>query len=371
MKRFTLPLIFFGILFTLFSPVLFIQKWTNIDFTNTGQIGDTIGGITAPVIGILSILLLYYTLWEQICFNKKQKEISIDEQFKSTFFNLLQVQRDILGKISGKFSYLGVCTYEEYPQYNKDIIIEKEHKTWATIKNMKDVDDIIYGIEFFKEAKYQLKLIYDVLDSDIYYCKYDSRQAYEDEVETQSTIYRGLNIPREIEDEQNERIFSMRRPYQLAYTSDKYNITEKIYKKYKDLPLEKKIGLGYAYFFNKYENVGYYFRHLYRILKFINMNEEDKLSKLNLRDKEYKKEKQQIYEQYKQYAQFIQAQMSTDELLLLFYNSFAFPKAQNLIIHYGLLENLTIQNLINKMHNCVSELNLKDKTNLFLDLIKK
>lgn len=82
-------------------------------------------------------------------------------------------------------------------------------------------------------------------------------------------------------------------------------------------------------------------------------------------------EKNKIHSQFRQYAQFIQAQMSTDELLLLFYNSFTFEKAQKLIRHYDLLENLTIQNLIKKEHNCKSELKMKDKTNLFLDMIKK
>ena len=42
----------------------------NTDFTNTGQIGDTIGGITAPIIGLISIILLYKTLKEQQKFNR-------------------------------------------------------------------------------------------------------------------------------------------------------------------------------------------------------------------------------------------------------------------------------------------------------------
>eukprot|EP00825_Cyclidium_porcatum_P020545 TRINITY_DN23239_c0_g1_i1.p1 TRINITY_DN23239_c0_g1~~TRINITY_DN23239_c0_g1_i1.p1 ORF type:complete len:253 (+),score=43.16 TRINITY_DN23239_c0_g1_i1:167-925(+) len=241
--------------------------------------------------------------------------------------------------------------------------------TWATIKNVKDGDDTKQGLDFFKEAKYQLKLIYEVLDSDTYYNNYDQREAYDAENELQNSTITSENTPPDIEEEQHEKILKVRKPYLIAYTSDKYKISETIHEKYQKLPQEKKIGLGYAYFFNKYENVGYYFRHLYRILRFININEEDKLSKL--RNVGSKTEKQLIHEQYKQYAQFIQAQMSTDELLLLFYNSFAFPKAQNLIIHYGLLENLTIQNLINKKHNCVLKLKLKDKTNLFLELIKE
>ena len=56
------------------APVLFTQpaKYSCFDFSSTGQIGDTIGGITAPIIGVVSILLLYLTLKGQLDFNKSQ-----------------------------------------------------------------------------------------------------------------------------------------------------------------------------------------------------------------------------------------------------------------------------------------------------------
>ena len=169
-------LIIIGILFALSAPILFTQKWSNIDFMETGQIGDTIGGTTAPIIGLLSVLLLFYTLWEQIEFNKKQKEISIDEQFKSTFFNLLQTQRDILERVSGKFTRLGLFVYEEYPQHNNDIKIMKGNKGWATVKN-KPIDVESRGLEFFKLAKEQLQLIFYSLDSKEYCLLYTSDAA--------------------------------------------------------------------------------------------------------------------------------------------------------------------------------------------------
>lgn len=55
------------VLFVLVAPVLFTREsfLTNFDFTQTGQIGDTIGGITAPIIGILNAVLLYITLRRQ------------------------------------------------------------------------------------------------------------------------------------------------------------------------------------------------------------------------------------------------------------------------------------------------------------------
>jgi hypothetical protein len=47
-------------------PILLTQKFYGIfSFMETGPIGDTIGGITAPVIGLLNAVLLYVTLKRQ------------------------------------------------------------------------------------------------------------------------------------------------------------------------------------------------------------------------------------------------------------------------------------------------------------------
>lgn len=54
-------LIFFAVL--LFTrPALL----TLFDYSQTGQIGDTIGGIASPIIGILGAMLVYLSFQEQI-----------------------------------------------------------------------------------------------------------------------------------------------------------------------------------------------------------------------------------------------------------------------------------------------------------------
>jgi hypothetical protein len=375
MKINVIIFIIVGILFTLIAPFIFTRTGLAvIDFRETGQIGDTIGGTTAPIIGILSVILLFYTLWEQISFNKKQKDISTNEQFKTTFFNLLQVQREILEKITGDFSYLGNFVYEEYPDINNKIKITRKDKDTnvdkeiATINNQSNIRER-RGIHFFKSAKYQLMLIFDSLDSDGYTNNYIVEEAYDAEFNLQNEIYTGSNIPPELEEEQNDLIHKTRKPFRNAYINDKYSINISAHNTYKRLPLDKQIGFGYAYFFYKYEVVGYYFRHLYNILKFIKTNEDTKINSLGAKEPEERKRK--IHEEYKQYAQFIQAQMSIDELLILFYECFSFPKMKQLVIHYNLLENLTIQNLIKKEHNCEPKMRLKNKNDLFTDMVKR
>lgn len=66
-------------------------------------IGDTLGGITAPFIGFINIILLIWTLQKQIDFNKKQLTVQKNEQFKAAFFQMLQTQRELLHDVKGSF----------------------------------------------------------------------------------------------------------------------------------------------------------------------------------------------------------------------------------------------------------------------------
>jgi hypothetical protein len=65
---------------------VFISSSNIKDFTITGNIGDTIGGITAPVVGLLGTILVYFALLAQIDANK-QIQFQIALQQKSDYEN--------------------------------------------------------------------------------------------------------------------------------------------------------------------------------------------------------------------------------------------------------------------------------------------
>lgn len=111
----------------------------------------------------------------------------------------------------------------------------------------------------------------------------------------------------------------------------------------------------YDKFFSKRENCGYYFRHLYRILFFIENTEKEEIIKTGIMETET------IKKHFQEYAQFVQAQMSTDEMLMVFYNCFSFPNLKRLVVKYGILENLTIENLIKPEHYCNPEFKMKHR----------
>lgn len=338
-----------AVVFTIVAPFLFTRDFGWESFEDTGQIGDTIGGITAPIIGILSIYLLYRTLKEQNEFNQKQSIIAHNEQFKSTFFLLLQEQRDIMYKLQGKFDYLK----------STDV---------GQVENKQ-----VSGHQFFDYARKQLNLIFFSLKSSSYYGEYDDDHALATEQEIRSDFEKESALfapgaPKEELDSFLKCVDDKREIIRCSYINTKYHISESVYSQYQLHKTEQKIKLGYALFYEQYENVGYYFRHLYQILKFINKSENEEVSMLKSSVKG-KKTETEIRDKYKQYAQFIQAQMTINELYLLFYDSFLYPKMQELIIYYEILENLTIDNLADLSHNCIEGLRMKKKKDLFEGLI--
>lgn len=68
------------IIFSFFAPALFVSKAVSpdLDFSQTGPIGDTIGGIMNPFIALVGILLTFLAFYMQIKANQIQKQLFLD-----------------------------------------------------------------------------------------------------------------------------------------------------------------------------------------------------------------------------------------------------------------------------------------------------
>src|SRR5687767_386689 len=88
-------LVFFfcvGIILTL--PWVFTHWQSVLDFTATGQIGDTIGGLTAPFVAILAALLTFIAFWVQYRANEDQKDQLNRQSFESIFFEMIRLHTE-------------------------------------------------------------------------------------------------------------------------------------------------------------------------------------------------------------------------------------------------------------------------------------
>jgi len=89
----------YGLLFLLaiiIGPIIFTQDWSSIDFSNTGEIGDTIGGITAPIIGFVSAVLVYLAFDAQVKANNRiQDQIELEQRRRREDIVLREVEESI------------------------------------------------------------------------------------------------------------------------------------------------------------------------------------------------------------------------------------------------------------------------------------
>lgn len=69
-----------GVTALIFAPTLISQIHTGIDFSKTGQIGDTIGGITTPILTLIGSFLVYYSFRQQLIANRIQLDALMEER---------------------------------------------------------------------------------------------------------------------------------------------------------------------------------------------------------------------------------------------------------------------------------------------------
>jgi hypothetical protein len=81
-----------GIVLIFLSVYLFTRPafFTSFDLSETGQIGDTIGGITAPIINLIGAVLVYFSFQAQLDANKIQSVALSDEKERLKKENVYQ-----------------------------------------------------------------------------------------------------------------------------------------------------------------------------------------------------------------------------------------------------------------------------------------
>ncbi|MBN7816924.1 putative phage abortive infection protein [Algoriphagus pacificus] len=279
-----------------------VSNGTTIDISSTGATGDFIGGIVGTIWSLAGVLLFFLALRLQskelslqIQELKETKNVFVTQQFENTFFNLLKVQQDIRHGLLQSFSNL------EEPNYDS------------------------LELDFFEALENDLKSVYKKITKII-------------SQKNRSNSYVVQNIQKLMESEEVDRI--------------EYVDSE-----------EKRARMAYYIVFNNYHNqLGHYFRHLYHILDFIDQKEEMEVvsealstfkgdyegAKIKIDGKST--EGEHIKKRYRKFINLIQAQMSSTELLLLFYNGICFPKMKRLIMKYDFLENLSENDLLNIDH---------------------
>lgn len=139
--------LFIGILLIFICPIILTRNSWWFSFSETGQIGDTIGGITAPIIGLLGAYLVYLALMSQVKANQiiqqqinNQKE---EDSVKQAIANLYEHYKILREEIVG-FEHVN-----EFRQESEDIVASTNSAEFQVYRGTMGI--FKYLVEFNKQ----------------------------------------------------------------------------------------------------------------------------------------------------------------------------------------------------------------------------
>lgn len=362
-KIFAYILIFLGIIilgcyiYTMYiSEYTILERLNNKDVEITGQFGDFFGGVIGSLWTLAGVFLYFSALkvqQEQLKAQKaemKQNETLLSQQqFENTFFGLLQTQKELKKDL--------YC--------NIQIIKPTDHRNNYTFES------IGYDSKhFFQYIVQELKYLYLIYKREKF-CSWDNNESQRliDDFNNYAEYCKEQEEPFNYSQEFNKVFHELK----LSYLTSLYQIKEKTITLAKNKDTEELLCCSiYGHILLTYqEQLGHYFRHLYNIVKFLDIEKEKNLAEIKNKDNE-EKEKEFINKRFANYFSFIHSILSTPELTILYYNSMLFPKARKLYVKYGMFNNLLKENLINQEHSTLIEgANLKEKKELFQEIIDR
>ncbi len=100
-KKFWLSTLIYLILCALVCvlPIVLTQCDSIVDFTETGQIGDTIGGVIGPFIAMIAAYLTFIAFWIQYQANVQQRNDIAMERFNQNFYNMMNLHEQITNSL--------------------------------------------------------------------------------------------------------------------------------------------------------------------------------------------------------------------------------------------------------------------------------
>lgn len=262
------------IVFSIFSPFIFTRSnECGIDFSKTGEIGDTIGGLTSPFIGVAAVFITGLAFYAQYNANKiqinalKEQKKQFEEEQKKYHKNTN------LQKFETRF-------YEMLRLHKENVNeIEVETTDGKTIK----------GRNAFLEMKKDLENLF----------LFKSLKKLEEDKKKYSICYRiffwglGNNTMKDSNEKDLKEFFKNVDEYTKSTEEENFFHFTKAPSKLRIRKLE-----------GHHSYLGHYYRHLFLTVKFVVNQKEDLISE----------------EEKLNYLRILRAQLSNYEQIMLFYN---------------------------------------------------
>ncbi|WP_182103767.1 putative phage abortive infection protein [Niallia taxi] len=310
------------------------QKFNLNAFQTLGVVGDFFGGTTVGLLSLASIIFVTAAIImqkeelelqrEEVRATRKEYEITNStmkkQQFESTFFNMINLQQSILKeiKIEDKYGRDAIKLLHEYLvlYYENQVFRDK---VVLVYEKLSQVDN-----EILKEFSYNLFLA-ETEREFLHYVNYRTLRLSGESEEEEKQRYLKVKEERlhkaleEAKADFNKKYLDNRIEQENYVCSRKIEHLIKIpncpeifidfYKDFYEYPIYDYKKETYELVYKENENViGHYYRNLYRSIKIIQETVFDETSEKN-NEKEKKK-----------YRGILRAQLSSFELLMVFYN---------------------------------------------------
>lgn len=281
----------------LLLPILLTKlPFCIFDFSNTGEVGDTIGGIMGPFVAIAAAILTFLAFWVQFKANEQQRKDIAKERFESKLYELLHLHREnlhelesdgkkgrqVIAQFCNYISILYSLIYGFFPKYYaSDINVLNIYK--KVVEKYNDERylfiDISYNIFF-----YGTKVTNRLKDEELYLYNKILEMIHKVCVFKDMNEQGILKLCNDINDAP-EKYFSRDLKWDTMYANGKLNYPSDLLK-------------------GRNGTLGLYFRQLYHIVKMV------ATSQVLVDEKEK-------YE----YVKILRTQLSDYEQVLLYYNS--------------------------------------------------
>lgn len=322
------------IILSLIAPILITQIKSFVEFNSeTGAIGDTIGGIVNPFIALAGVIVTGLAFYMQLKANEiqinnfqtelqnqketfeRQLEIQREEsrlnQFEAQFYEMLRLHKENVNEIEiDLYNKVENTVYDtsrgnSHPLGRKTSSIEE----FTNIKTIKGRDVFIY---FANELEFAFKIYKNTLGSKLQFFNFSIPYA---------TFFNGVSTL-----STNE--------YKRRFIIEKDNFKNRVLNSTSNNEfLNITVKARYSIFEGHENKLGHYYRHLYHTVKFVAL-ENDFLT----------------YPEKRKYLRILRAQLSNYEQVMLFYNYLAYaPEWEDdnkFFSDYRMIHNLSKDTLI-------------------------
>lgn len=317
-------------------PFVLANKWFYIiDFSETGQIGDTIGGVMGPFIALIAAFLTFLAFWIQYRANEKQNAIAKKQ------LEMAEHQNEMMSKQTEIAQKQIEMAEEQERKYGIERFENTLHQMLDVYRQNSEAVNAggLYGKDAFEELTAELFYIYYIIEKKLGKTLTENDYITKDKKEREIIKKYALSL---YDDGQQRRRFLTTLAYELLFYGTNIVDIDKVYNHQDELLLSHELVLKVQKMFyhsnekvtyksllkkittppieeinlNEYSahyqlaqghnaQLGHYYRQMLQIVKYVS----DAPQKLF--------DERQKYE----YVKLLRSQLCDAEQILLFYNS--------------------------------------------------